>query len=92
MIPWNDDAENIGPILCMSITRQLKLIIEDLKEQLRHTSVNNVEMPQVFHFHPQGLQHYVTLTYHPSKTDQSLGILFMFYCHILHILLLVFYF
>jgi hypothetical protein len=74
VIPWNDQAENIGPILCMSITRQLKLFIEDLKEQLNHTSVKNVEMPQVFHFNPEQLQHYITLTYHPNKTDQSLGI------------------
>ena len=74
VIPWNDHAENIGPILCMSITRQLKLIIEDLKEQLNHTSIKNVEIPQIFHFNPEQLQHYITLAYHPSKTDQSLGI------------------
>ncbi|KAK4025765.1 hypothetical protein OUZ56_014812 [Daphnia magna] len=72
VVPWSDPAENIGPILCMAITRQLKLMMEDLKEQLRHTSIRNIEIPKIFHFHPESLQHYVTLVYHPQRSDQSL--------------------
>lgn len=75
VIPWSDPAENIGPILCMALTRQLKLFFEDLKEQLRHSSIKNVEIPEVFHFYPDSLQHYVTLVYHPLRSEESLGIL-----------------
>ena len=73
VIPWSDLAENVGPILCMSITRQLKLIVEDLKEQLCHTPIQNVKVPKIFHFHPEALDHYVTLVYNPDKEDDSLG-------------------
>lgn len=73
MIPWSDPAENIGPILCMALTRQLKLFVEDLKEQLRHSSIKNMDIPEVFHFYPESLQHYVTLVYHPKKSEESLG-------------------
>ena len=73
VIPWSDPAENIGPILCMSLTRQLKLFVEDLKEQLSHMSIKDVQMPKIFHFLPSSLQHYVTLAYHPDKSEQSLG-------------------
>jgi len=76
VVPWSDPAENIGPILCMAITRQLKLIMEDLKEQLRHTSIRNIDIPKIFHFYPESLQHYVTLVYHPQRSEQSLGIFF----------------
>jgi len=72
VIPWSDPAENIGPILCMSLTRQLKLFVEDLKEQLSHMSIKDVQMPKIFHFLPSSLQHYVTLAYHPDKSEQSL--------------------
>ena len=78
VIPWTDPAENIGPILCMALTRQLKLIMEDLKEQLLHTSIKNIEVPKIFHFHPEALQHYVELVYHPQRSDQSLGNLWCF--------------
>ena len=78
VIPWTDPAENIGPILCMALTRQLKLIMEDLKEQLLHTSIKNIEVPKIFHFHPEALQHYVELVYHPQRSDQSLGILWLY--------------
>jgi len=74
IIPWSDPAERIAPILCTSLTRQLKLIIEDLKEQLVHSSINSIEIPKIFHFHPELLQHFVSLAYHPEKSDSSLGI------------------
>ena len=73
VIPWSDPAENIGPILCMALTRQLKLFMEDLKEQLLHTSVKNVVLPELYFFYPEQLQHYVTLVYHPESSEQSLG-------------------
>lgn len=76
VIPWSDPAENIGPILCMALTRQLKLFLEDLKEQLRHTSIKNVEIPKIFHFFPEPLQHYVTLAYNQQRSDESLGIVY----------------
>nr|CAH0101801.1 unnamed protein product [Daphnia galeata] len=72
VVPWSDPAENIGPILCMAVTRQLKLIMEDLKEQLRHTSIKNIDIPQIFHFYPESLQHFVTLVYHPQRSEESL--------------------
>ena len=81
VVPWSDPAENIGPILCMAITRQLKLIMEDLKEQLRHTSIRNIDIPKIFHFYPESLQHYVTLVYHPQRSEQSLGIFFFKIIH-----------
>jgi hypothetical protein len=58
----------------MAMTRQLKLIMEDLKEQQRHTSIRNIEIPKIFHFYPESLQHYVTLVYHPQRSEKSLGI------------------
>ena len=78
MIPWSDPAENIAPILCTSLSRQLKLVVEDLKEQLLHGPIKAVEIPKIFHFRPEQLQHYVTLAYHPEKSDQSLGIFSLF--------------
>lgn len=57
----------------MAVTRQLKLIMEDLKEQLRHTSIKNIDIPQIFHFYPESLQHFVTLVYHPQRSEESLG-------------------
>lgn len=72
VIPWSDPAENIGPILCMSLTRQLKLFVEDLKEQLRHMPINDVQIPKIYHFLPDVLQHYITLAYHPEKSEESL--------------------
>jgi len=72
VIPWSDPAENIGPILCMSLTRQLKLFVEDLKEQLSHMPITEIQIPKIFHFLPDSLQHYITLAYHPDKSEESL--------------------
>ena len=74
VIPWSEPAENLGPILSTSVTRQLKLFVEDLKEQLNHMAVEEVCIPEIFHFYPEPLKHYVTLVYHPHKTDEQLGI------------------
>ena len=79
VIPWSDPAENIGPILCMSLTRQLKLFVEDLKEQLSHMPITEIQIPKIFHFLPDSLQHYITLAYHPDKSEESLGTKFYFY-------------
>ena len=73
VIPWSDPAENIGPILCMSLTRQLKLFVEDLKEQLCHMPIKDIQIPKIFHFFPDSLQHYITVAYHPNKSEESLG-------------------
>jgi hypothetical protein len=73
VIPWSEPAENLGPILSTSVTRQLKLFVEDLKEQLHHMAVEEVSIPEIFHFYPEPLKHYVTLVYHPHKTDEQLG-------------------
>jgi len=72
VIPWSDPAENIGPILCMSLTRQLKLFVEDLKEQLCHMPIKDIQIPKIFHFFPDSLQHYITVAYHPNKSEESL--------------------
>lgn len=75
VIPWSHPAENIGHILSEALARQLKLLMKDLKEQLNHTSTQNVALPELLIFHPEQLQHYVILAYHPKKSDQSLGIM-----------------
>ena len=73
VIPWSEPAENIGPILSTAITRQIKLFVEDLKEQLNVVPVDQVKLPQILHFRPDSLQHFVTLAYHPDRSDDQLG-------------------
>ena len=73
VIPWSDSAEEVAPILSTAITRQLKLFVEDLKEQLKVVkNIEDVIVPEIVHFLPDCLNHYITLTY-PKKTDEMLG-------------------
>ena len=76
VVPWSEPAENLGPILGASVARQLKLLVEDLKQQLVERvdgDVDGLRLPEVLHFWPEPLRHPVTLAFHPQHTDKDLG-------------------
>lgn len=66
-------VKKLYEILLESVRRNIQLNEDCILKQLKHSDLNKISLPQIYHFFPRKCGHFVTVAYPKKQMEDQLG-------------------